>query len=102
MLQVALTATKCSRRWSDSGSIFPSKTLRNSAYRRELIDIGGKAQVPCLIVDGRAIYESDAIIAWLRQNYGPKAFAEEAGIELFSDPSDLEDFPAVEETYVDE
>lgn len=36
--------------------------------RKELMEIGGKAQVPCLIVDGKALYESDDIVAWLKEN----------------------------------
>lgn len=36
---------------------------------QELVDVGGKQQVPCLIVDGEAMYESDDIIAWLEENY---------------------------------
>ncbi len=31
-----------------------------------LIEIGGKRQVPCLIIDGKALYESDDIIEYLR------------------------------------
>ena len=33
--------------------------------QNDLIKIGGKKQVPCLIVDGKAMYESDDIIAYL-------------------------------------
>ena len=33
-----------------------------------LVEIGGKAQVPCLIIDGKALYESDDIIAYLAAN----------------------------------
>ena len=29
---------------------------------------GGKSQVPCLFMDGQALYESDDIIAWLQAN----------------------------------
>ena len=32
----------------------------------ELVAIGGKAQVPCLIIDGEPMYESDDIIQYLR------------------------------------
>lgn len=31
----------------------------------ELVEIGGKAQVPCLIIDGEPMYESDDIIMYL-------------------------------------
>lgn len=34
----------------------------------ELLRIGGKRQVPCLIIDGKPLYESQAIIEWLSQN----------------------------------
>ncbi len=36
--------------------------------RQALLDIGGKAQVPCLIIDGTALYESEDIIEWLKKN----------------------------------
>ena len=38
------------------------------ANRDELIRIGGKATVPCLVIDGQAMYESLDIIDWLREN----------------------------------
>ena len=38
------------------------------AFREELIRIGGKSQVPCLVIDGKAMYESDDIVAWLDKN----------------------------------
>ena len=41
----------------------PMKNLDNdSKAREELKKIGGKAQVPCLVIDQKALYESDAII----------------------------------------
>lgn len=36
-------------------------------YNR-LVREGGKYQVPCLFIDGKPMYESDDIIAWLKQN----------------------------------
>lgn len=33
--------------------------------RAHLIDIGGSSQVPCLVIEGKAMYESDDIIAYL-------------------------------------
>jgi glutaredoxin len=36
--------------------------------RMELISGGGKQQVPCLFIDGKPMYESDDIVAWLRAN----------------------------------
>ena len=34
--------------------------------RKRLIEVGGMEQVPCLFIDGRPMYESLDIIAWLR------------------------------------
>jgi glutaredoxin 3 len=48
----------------------PMKEIReNPAYRDELIKIGGKGQVPCLVIDGHALYESMDIIKWFQTNY---------------------------------
>lgn len=30
-----------------------------------LVEIGGKRQVPCLVINGQALYESDDIVAYL-------------------------------------
>ncbi|MCH9613845.1 MAG: hypothetical protein SP1CHLAM54_08540 [Chlamydiia bacterium] len=32
----------------------------------ELLHLGGKKQVPCLFIDDKALYESDAIIEYLK------------------------------------
>lgn len=34
----------------------------------ELLSIGGKSQVPCLTIDGKALYESLDIIRWISEN----------------------------------
>jgi len=39
----------------------------NPEFQEELVRLGGKSQVPCLFIDGEALYESDDIIEWLRQ-----------------------------------
>jgi glutaredoxin 3 len=44
----------------------------DKAAKRELIQIGGKQQVPCLFVDGHPIYESKDIIQWLKDHYTAK------------------------------
>ena len=36
--------------------------------RAELERVGGKAQVPCLFIDGEPLYESSDIVAWLSDN----------------------------------
>ncbi len=35
----------------------------------ELIRVGGKRQVPCLIMDGTALYESEEIIQWFEEHW---------------------------------
>ncbi len=44
-------------------------TLSNPAFRQELLEIGGKTQVPCLVIDGKALYESEDIIVWFKENW---------------------------------
>ena len=34
----------------------------------KLAQMTGKSQVPCLVVDGKPMLESTAIVQWLRQN----------------------------------
>jgi len=46
-------------------------THENTATRDELIKIGGKPQVPCLVIDDKALYESQDIIDWFKKNYIP-------------------------------
>jgi len=47
----------------------PTKNVGDANHQQELVSIGGKPQVPCLSIDGKALYESDAIIEWLENNY---------------------------------
>lgn len=47
----------------------PMKDIRaNPSFHDELLKIGGKAQVPCLTIDGKALYESTDIIEWFKKN----------------------------------
>ena len=47
----------------------PMKNLQyDTNNKEELRKIGGKTQVPCLIINGKAMYESSAILQWLSQN----------------------------------
>lgn len=52
--------------------IHKSVPLRNVYHginvKEELRRLGGKAQVPCLIIDGQPLYESSDIIHWLSLN----------------------------------
>lgn len=51
-----------------AGIDVPRKNTLEPGVRDELIAIGGKGQVPCLVIDGVAMYESDDIIAYMREN----------------------------------
>ena len=44
-------------------------TQQDSLAREELVKIGGKSQVPCLVIDGKVLYESLDIIEWLKKNW---------------------------------
>jgi len=41
---------------------------KDEDVRRELVQKGGKKQVPCLFVDEQIIYESNDIINWMENN----------------------------------
>jgi glutaredoxin 3 len=58
------------RRFLSANNIsIPEKdTLLNPSARRELIEAGGKGQVPALMIDGQILYESNDIIQWVKQN----------------------------------
>ncbi len=54
---------------SKEGITVPMKdTHADPANKAELVKIGGKAQVPCLVIDGKALYESMDIIEWFKRN----------------------------------
>lgn len=40
----------------------------NTDNYKELIEIGGKDQVPMLLIDGKPLYESSDIIKWFKDN----------------------------------
>ncbi|MFA5060132.1 MAG: glutathione S-transferase N-terminal domain-containing protein [Candidatus Omnitrophota bacterium] len=44
-------------------------TLKDPNAKDELVKIGGKSQVPCLVIDGKALYESLDIIEWFKKNW---------------------------------
>jgi glutaredoxin len=47
----------------------PMKNVYASAeVKEELLKLGGRAQVPCLLIDGRPLYNDDQIIQWLSDN----------------------------------
>jgi glutathione S-transferase len=47
--------------------------LRDDAAARSLVEIGGRDQVPCLVIDGRPLYESAAIAEFLERRFGDGA-----------------------------
>ena len=47
------------------GKTVPLKDVDTPLFQEELIRFGGKKQVPCLLIDETALYESNDIIAWL-------------------------------------
>lgn len=52
-----------------AGIELPLHNITESDEDRETLErVGGKVQVPCLFVDGAAMYESDDIIAYLKAN----------------------------------
>ena len=54
----------------------PTKnTMTDPDAKAKLMKIGGKAQVPCLVIDGKALYESDDIINWFEQNYSEQNYS---------------------------
>jgi glutaredoxin len=40
----------------------------DASAERQLVDVGGKRQVPCLFIKGEALYESDDIIEYLGEH----------------------------------
>jgi glutathione S-transferase len=48
-------------------------TRRDEKAARRLQFTGGKQQVPCLFIDGKPLYESGDIVAWLEEQFGDPA-----------------------------
>lgn len=58
--------TKVLRFMSERGITIPLHDITDgSGSRDDLLRTGGKAQVPCLVIDGGALYESSDIVAYL-------------------------------------
>tara|TARA_Y100000589_G_C26814611_1_gene491326 strand:- start:344 stop:586 length:243 start_codon:yes stop_codon:yes gene_type:complete len=48
----------------------PTKNTRlDPEAREELISLTGRTQVPCLVIDGKPLLESNDIVNYLRQEY---------------------------------
>jgi len=55
--------------YMDQNNIFmPLKNVADIDNYEELLKIGGKTQVPCLVIDGKPLYEPDDIIQWFEDN----------------------------------
>ena len=39
--------------------------VRDPQARKQLVEVGGKQQVPCLFIDGEPLYESADIMRWI-------------------------------------
>lgn len=49
----------------------PMRDIQSEAGARDdLLEIGGKSQVPCLVINGKPLYESGDIVRWLEANAG--------------------------------
>lgn len=60
---------KVKRVLADNGVTIPERNiLTDSDAEQTLIAVGGKRQVPCLLIDGAPLYESSDIIAWVQKN----------------------------------
>lgn len=54
---------------AENGIKIPTRSISVDAEAEHtLIAVGGKRQVPCLFIDGKALYESNDIIGWLSEN----------------------------------
>lgn len=42
------------------------RDITEPGNQNDLVKTGGKKQVPCLVIDGKAMYESDDIISYLK------------------------------------
>jgi glutaredoxin len=48
--------------------ILPMEDISDKEQQQQLVSIGGKSQVPCLVINGKALYESDDIITWMQEH----------------------------------
>lgn len=44
-------------------------TSADPGAREELVKLTGRGQVPCLVIDGKPLLESNDIIQWFEDNY---------------------------------
>jgi glutaredoxin len=52
-----------------NGIAIELKSTTEPENREKLLNVGKKNQVPCLFIDGKPLYESDDIIAYLEKRF---------------------------------
>ena len=57
---------KVDRFLDEAGIEIEHRSVAEGSNAKDLRALGGKVQSPCLVVDGKPMYESDDIIAYLR------------------------------------
>lgn len=57
---------KVDRFLDEAGIEIEHRKVTEGSNADDLRDLGGKVQSPCLVVDGKPMYESDDIIAYLK------------------------------------
>ena len=60
---------KVLRFMEENGIVIDLKSTMDSENLKTLLAIGKVNQVPCLFIEGQALYESDDIIAYLSQRF---------------------------------
>lgn len=55
----------------DNDIVLELRDTTNPDVRAELARIGGKPQVPCLLIDGKPLYESADIVSYLNEQRQP-------------------------------
>ncbi|MDR3315289.1 MAG: glutathione S-transferase N-terminal domain-containing protein [Coriobacteriales bacterium] len=56
-----------------NGIIIDLKSTTEPEAKKRLLEVGKMNQVPCLFINGEALYESDDIIAYLAKRFAVKA-----------------------------
>lgn len=60
--------TKVTKYLNKENIPFTKKDVGKDRYAKELFQIGGKKQVPCLLINGKPMYESSDILNWLKSH----------------------------------
>lgn len=62
-----LYCTKVTKYLNKERKTIPIRDIgRDKQAAQDLVQIGGKRQVPCLVINGQAMYESSDILHWLK------------------------------------